>query len=545
MLLLDQVGSLDLGFGALRPIACAVIGGILLASGLSRRGWSRARAENHESAMATISAPRRARLRRRPEPRKPARRRLRGDRARAARRSDRGARRLRRGRYRRAASASASTPSPGRSPRRAAARSRATAADGPRAVEVALGVGFLLLSVLLALREHGDVVLRRRSSGPSCWWPAEAPCCGANRWAPARPTAGSRAGRRDPEAPAERPEAVSRTGLGIALVVAAGLVFLQATGALSAARDAVLAALVAAVVLSVIFAPWVLRLVPLAGAERAERVRSQERAEMAAHLHDSVLQTLAMVQRRADDPREVAALARRQERELRTWLSGRGAAAAGSRLEAALEAVAVEVEREHRVPVEVVAVGDAASTSAARRWWPRPARRWSTRPSSARARRCRSTPRPATTACTSSSATAGPASTRRRCPPTAAACASRSSGAWSATAAARRSPAPGEGTEVELVLERPTAVSRARVAIVDDHHLFRAGVRAELASTSRWSATRRRGRGGGADRGDRPDVVLLDVHMPDGGGVEVIRRVAPERRTCASSPSRCPTPPRT
>ena len=50
---------------------------------------------------------------------------------------------------------------------------------------------------------------------------------------------------------------------------------------------------------------------------------------MAAHLHDSVLQTLALVQRRAEDPREVAALARRQERELRSWLSGRTEAADG------------------------------------------------------------------------------------------------------------------------------------------------------------------------------------------------------------------------
>jgi signal transduction histidine kinase len=151
---------------------------------------------------------------------------------------------------------------------------------------------------------------------------------------------------------------MSRTGLGVALVVAAGVVFLSVTGALNAARDVLFAVLVAAVVLGVIFAPWVLRLVRSLGAERAERIRSQERAEMAAHLHDSVLQTLALMQKRADDPREVAALARRQERELRTWLSGRADADEG-RLAAALEAVADEVEREHGVPVEVVAVGDA------------------------------------------------------------------------------------------------------------------------------------------------------------------------------------------
>jgi signal transduction histidine kinase len=91
-------------------------------------------------------------------------------------------------------------------------------------------------------------------------------------------------------------------------------------------------------------------------AERAERVRSQERAELAAHLHDSVLQTLALMQKRADDPREVAALARRQERELRAWLNGRRPDEAS--LAAALEAAAQEVEDDHGVPIDVVTVGD-------------------------------------------------------------------------------------------------------------------------------------------------------------------------------------------
>src|SRR4051812_49625423 len=78
---------------------------------------------------------------------------------------------------------------------------------------------------------------------------------------------------------------------------------------------------------------------------------------MAAHLHDSVLQTLALVQRRADDPREAAGLARRQERELRAWLNN--APRPSGTVGAALEAAAAEVEAGHGVAVDVVAVGDA------------------------------------------------------------------------------------------------------------------------------------------------------------------------------------------
>ncbi|MDQ6616149.1 MAG: PspC domain-containing protein [Actinomycetota bacterium] len=111
----------------------------------------------------------------------------------------------------------------------------------------------------------------------------------------------------------------------------------------------------------VIFGSFWLRLGLELADERRERVRSQERAEMAAHVHDSVLQTLALIQKRADDPRQVVALARAQERELRQWLfEDRKPAAADPdlHLAAALIAVETEVEAAHGVAVESVTVGD-------------------------------------------------------------------------------------------------------------------------------------------------------------------------------------------
>ncbi|MFL5909779.1 MAG: PspC domain-containing protein [Gaiellaceae bacterium] len=228
------------------------------------------------------------------------------------------------------------------------------------AIEVALGSALLLGSLLLAMRAIGLWV------SDAVVWPLVLVAVGAallwrqslaGRADPSAATAAAEPGG-EPAARQTRAAVVSRTGIGAALVVAAGVVFLQATGSLSTARDAVLAALVAAVVIALIFAPWIVRLVRSLGAERAERIRSQERAEMGAHLHDSVLQTLALVQRRADDPSEVSALARRQERELRAWLSGRTAALGERKLVTALEEAAGEVERERGVEVDVVAVGD-------------------------------------------------------------------------------------------------------------------------------------------------------------------------------------------
>src|SRR5437660_1053966 len=138
----------------------------------------------------------------------------------------------------------------------------------------------------------------------------------------------------------------------LALVVGGALIFLYANNALAPAKDVLLPVVVILASAAIILAPWWLRLVRGLATERAERIRSQERAEVAAHLHDSVLQTLALVQRRADDPREVAALARRQARELRGWLL-RGvapAASASSSLGAALEELAASTEAEQGVP---------------------------------------------------------------------------------------------------------------------------------------------------------------------------------------------------
>ena len=111
-----------------------------------------------------------------------------------------------------------------------------------------------------------------------------------------------------------------------------------------------------------VFGPWVVRLAGDLASERRDRIRSEERSEVAAHLHDSVLQTLALIQR-TDDPRKMVTLARSQERELRTWLYSSDRAADGEMLSRALEAAATRVEQAHDVPVEVVVVNDVPVTN--------------------------------------------------------------------------------------------------------------------------------------------------------------------------------------
>jgi signal transduction histidine kinase len=137
---------------------------------------------------------------------------------------------------------------------------------------------------------------------------------------------------------------------GVALAMAGAVVMLAHLGSSRAFVGP--GALIGALVL--VLAPWVWRLT----SERGERIRLAERAAIAARIHDSVLQTLALVQRDAEDAPRVRALARRQERELRRWLYGSGYGSAQTFADALAEAVA-DVEEAHLAPIELATSGDA------------------------------------------------------------------------------------------------------------------------------------------------------------------------------------------
>jgi signal transduction histidine kinase len=145
------------------------------------------------------------------------------------------------------------------------------------------------------------------------------------------------------------------------LIVGIGL-FLATNGALSSLGQVGVAVLATVLGGALLFGPWVARLVRQLGDERRERIRSEERADMAAHLHDSVLQTLALIRRHADAPQQARSLARRQERELRAWLYDGRPRGAGhpTTLAGALDQVTDEVEADLGVTVDVVVVGDCA-----------------------------------------------------------------------------------------------------------------------------------------------------------------------------------------
>jgi len=254
----------------------------------------------------------------------------------------------------------------------------ADAPPGPEALgwRIAAGAGLLAASAVLALQELGaapdgsyllwpvvltvgGVVLLWRAgapataAGPATPAPA-APAPSQSRW---RGVGGGQGGL-----PVLRdlPGFGPRTLAGIGLIAAGLVALLEATNAIGTLRDLVVAGAIVLAGVTLIFGSSWLGLLSTLREERAQRIRSEERAEMAAHLHDSVLQTLALIQRRAGDDREVATLARRQERELRDWLSGRGEEAGGATtLAAALRGAAAEIEQRHTVTVELITVGDA------------------------------------------------------------------------------------------------------------------------------------------------------------------------------------------
>ncbi|WP_374205913.1 PspC domain-containing protein [Streptomyces sp. MUM 2J] len=154
-----------------------------------------------------------------------------------------------------------------------------------------------------------------------------------------------------------------RTGAGVLLVTAgvSGMFVLQGSAAhLGSVLQAALAVLVGITLLA---GPYLVRMTQDLSEERLMRIRAQERAEVAAHVHDSVLHTLTLIQRNADNPGEVRRLARAQERDLRTWLykpegTGEDETEEPDTLADAVRRNAAEVEDKHGVPIEVVVVGD-------------------------------------------------------------------------------------------------------------------------------------------------------------------------------------------
>jgi len=224
-----------------------------------------------------------------------------------------------------------------------AAGSRLPGSDAGQAVAlVTLGVGVILLQQQLGWGLDGRILwpILIAVGGLALLW-RQADEAQRRRWRGAAPGWAS----------------VVRVGLGTVLVATAVGLFIAQSSGISVLNDVLGATLLALLGVGLLIGPWVHRLSRDLAAERRARVRSEERADMAAHLHDSVLQTLALLQRHADDPRAVSRLARRQERELRSWLYDDQVT--GESLCRVLTAAAADTEDTHDVAVEVICVGDA------------------------------------------------------------------------------------------------------------------------------------------------------------------------------------------
>ncbi|MGN9792118.1 PspC domain-containing protein [Streptomyces sp. NPDC054847] len=156
---------------------------------------------------------------------------------------------------------------------------------------------------------------------------------------------------------------LARALAGVALVGMGLTVFMVVRGSAAQLGNVLTAAVAVIAGVALLAGPWLVRMTQDLSEERTMRIRAQERAEVAAHVHDSVLHTLTLIQRNADDAGEVRRLARAQERELRNWLykpegTGKDEDEEPDTLAEAVKKAAAEVEDKHGVPLEVVVVGD-------------------------------------------------------------------------------------------------------------------------------------------------------------------------------------------
>ena len=224
----------------------------------------------------------------------------------------------------------------------------------PYGKEILLGAGLLLAGGILTARMLGvDVPL-------GTLIPAAAILGGAAiAWMQLDET--RRAGLLD-KTKADQAGGWARLAAGLALVVAGVLVMVSGSGSWEQTWLALLASVAVLGGVALVLLPWGLKFWRDLEAERAGRVRATERAEIAAHLHDSVLQTLALIQRRAGNENDVVRLARAQERELRGWLYRDPDKDAGQ-LSERIKAAAAEVEDSLGHAVDVVSVGDTAMTA--------------------------------------------------------------------------------------------------------------------------------------------------------------------------------------
>jgi signal transduction histidine kinase len=215
----------------------------------------------------------------------------------------------------------------------------ATDGRGDRVEDAAAVVG--VLGLLLVLRALG------------VWWSDDVAVVGVVAAAGIALATGSH----DADRAGSDRSAALRIAVGLVLVVLGVVAFGALTGDLSTMLGSFFGAALAAGGLALIAAPWLRSLSRDLAAERRARMRSQQRAEIAAHLHDGVLQTLTLIQRRANDPREVTTLARRQERQLRDWLQG-VESTPDTTIAAALRRATDEIEDRYGVRIELVCVGD-------------------------------------------------------------------------------------------------------------------------------------------------------------------------------------------